>query len=343
MALDITKGGFTTLADFAAANNTEKKYRVLCDTIRDYSAFFDQAVIQAGNDGTGDRGQVITSYPEGEAVAYNEGWDAEKSAGVRVRYDSARIASRSTVDKALYDSRDPRERDAWRLQQDLAFSRGLTRGVLRRVLYGNRAQDPRDINGLLNIVTPTNDAFKYRLIDAKGTSDGKLTDILLVNWDAKDCFLFYPQFGANLGLKVEDTGEHYETGTNGKKMRALFTEFEWQLGIAVYNPERVVRIANVDVSKLTKKNTQGPDLLDLMIQALERLPDEQEGRVSFYMNDNTRSFLARQILNKDNVLLSLDEVAGRKVLSFRGVPIQRLGTDVMPNNGKIITGIPSEI
>ena len=54
------------------------------------------------------------------------------------------------------------------------------------------------------------------------------------------------------------------------------------------------------------------------------------------MNDNTRSFLARQILNKDNVLLSQDEVAGRKCMTFRGVPIHRLGTDIMPNTGKIL-------
>ena len=62
----------------------------------------------------------------------------------------------------------------------------------------------------------------------------------------------------------------------------------------------------------------------------------RSGRVAFYMNDNTRSFLARQILNKDNVLLSQDEVAGRKCMTFRGVPIHRLGTDIMPNTGKIL-------
>ena len=55
------------------------------------------------------------------------------------------------------------------------------------------------------------------------------------------------------------------------------------------------------------------------------------------MNDNTRSFLARQILNKDNVLLSQDEVAGRKCMTFRGVPIHRLGTDILSNKGAVLT------
>lgn len=134
-------------------------------------------------------------------------------------------------------------------------------------------------------------------------------------------------------------GEQYAFDKNGKRFRAMITEFGWDVGVALYDPQRVVRIANIDSMKLSKKNTTGPDLIDLMIQALERLPDEQQGRVAFYMNDNVRSFLARQIVNKDNVMLSMDEVAGRKCMTFRGVPIHRLGTDIMTNTGAVVQGI----
>ena len=66
------------------------------------------------------------------------------------------------------------------------------------------------------------------------------------------------------------------------------------------------------------------------------LPDDQTGRVAFYMNDAARSVLRRQIVNKDNVLLNMDEVAGRKVLTFAGVPVHKVGTDIIPNNMNVL-------
>ena len=305
----VTDSNPITLADFEGLTS-DKPVRQLIHTIRDYSGFFDQAVIQRGNDGFGDRGKVVTSYPEGQVRAFNEGWDAERVTGADVRYAAAMVRSRSEVDKSLLD--------------------------LKKVLYGDSNLESRDPNGILNIVTLQNEAFADRIIDAKGTTENKQTDILLINWDPASTYLFYPENGSNAGLSVENMGEQYAFDANGKRFRAEITEFAWDIGVAMYDPQRVVRIANIDSTKLTKKNTTGPDLLDLMIDALERLPDEQQGRVAFYMNDNTRSFLARQILNKDNVLLSQDEVAGRKCMTFRGVPIHRLGTDIMPNTGKIL-------
>lgn len=332
----VTDSNPITLADFEGLTS-DKPVRQLIHTIRDYNGFFDQAVIQRGNDGFGDRGKVVTSYPEGQVRAFNEGWDAERVTGADVRYAAAMVRSRSEVDKSLLDTRKANERAAFRLRTDEGFMRGLSRSVLKKVLYGDSNLETRDPNGIFNIVSPTNKAFADRIIDAKGTTANAQTDILLINWDPASTYLFYPENGSNAGLSVENMGEQYAFDAKGKRFRAEITEFAWDIGVAMYDPQRVVRIANIDSTKLTKKNTTGPDLLDLMIDALERLPDEQQGRVAFYMNDNTRSFLARQILNKDNVLLSQDEVAGRKCMTFRGVPIHRLGTDILSNKGAVLT------
>lgn len=331
----VTDSNPITLADFEGLTS-DKPVRQLIHTIRDYNGFFDQAVIQRGNDGFGDRGKVVTSYPEGQVRAFNEGWDAERVTGADVRYAAAMVRSRSEVDKSLLDTRKANERAAFRLRTDEGFMRGLSRSVLKKVLYGDSNLETRDPNGIFNIVSPTNEAFADRIIDAKGTTANAQTDILLINWDPASTYLFYPENGSSAGLSVENMGEQYAFDANGKRFRAEITEFAWDVGVAMYDPQRVVRIANIDSTKLTKKNTTGPDLLDLVIDALERLPDEQQGRVAFYMNDNTRSFLARQILNKDNVLLSQEEVAGRKCMTFRGVPIHRLGTDIMSNKGAVL-------
>lgn len=331
----ITDSNPINLADFEGLTSS-KPVRALIHTIRDYMPLFDQAVIQRGNDGMGDRGKIVTAYPEGQLRSFNEGWDAEKVLGADVRYKACMVRSRSEVDRDLYNTRPAAERDAWRLRQDEGYMRGLSRTMVRKMFYGDPAANSRDMLGLANVVTPGNDAFKGRIISAGGTTANKQASIWLVNWDPSDFYLFYPENGSDVGLSVENKGEQYAFDSDGKRFLALITEFGWNLGLAAYNPERVVRISNIDTTKLTSKGTSGANLIDLMTQALEMLPDEQSGRVAFYMNDGVRSVLRRQIVNKDNVLISQDEVAGRKVLTFGGHPVHKVGVDVLTNTEAVL-------
>lgn len=86
----------------------------------------------------------------------------------------------------------------------------------------------------------------------------------------------------------------------------------------------VVRIANIDVTALKKDASSGADLVDLMVRALETLPNESTGMLRFYVPRVIRSYLRRQITNKANVWLSMGEVAGKKVLQFDDVPVRRM-------------------
>lgn len=340
MAGLIADGQALTLADYESmVTDKDVARKVLINTIRDYMPFFDQGVILPANCGDTDKGQIITKYPEGQLRAYNEGWEAEEALGAATRYTASMVRTRSVVDVSLYNTRKPGEREAWRLRKDQAFMRGLARQAVRRVFYGDPKTDARDCLGLANIVVPTSEAFGGRCIDAGGTTAGKLTDIWLTCWKPEGMYMFYPQGGEGPGLSVDDMGEQYVQDKNGKAYRALVTEFGWDIGVAAYDPEAVVRICNVDTSKLSKKNTTSgaPDLIDLMTQALEMLPDDASGRIAFYMNDTIRSVLRRQMQNKDNAFLTWAEIAGRKVLSYGDTPIHKLGSDVIGNTGNALT------
>ena len=296
-----------------------------------------QAIILPGNNGDSDKGQVITSYPEGQARGYNEGWSAEEVLGSPARYEASMIRTRSVVDTSLFNTRKPGEREAWRLRKDEGFMRGLARSAVRRVFYGDTA-NPAAL-GLSQIVTPESKAFGCRCINAGGTTAGKLTDIWLTNFDPAGFYIFYPQGGLGPGLSVRDMGEQYVSDANGKDYLALVTEFGWDLGVSLYDPEKIVRICNVDVSKLSSKNTTSTsaNLIDLMTQALEMLPDDNSGRCAFYMNDTVRSVLRRQMQNKDNAYLTMAEMAGRRVLAFGDVPVHKLGSDVIANDGQVVS------
>lgn len=334
--VDIT--GPTNLADYESliTDKDESGRKVLIHTIRDYMPFFDQGVVVAANDGTRDKGQIITGYPEGQVRGYNEGWDSAVATGKGAAYESAMIRTRSVVDIDLYKKKGDTAAE-WRLRRDQAFMRGLARQAVRKVFYGDRTADGRDVQGLSNIVVPGNEAFANRIIDAKGATVNKQTDIWLINWSPEGCYMFYPENGSQAGLQTEDMGEQYVTDKNGKRFRGLVTEFGWDLGVALYDPEKIVRITNIDTAKLSKSAASGPDLIDLMTQAAELLPDDSSGNIAFYVNDTIRSVLRRQMQNRSNNNLTWDTVAGRKVVMFGDIPIHKLGSDVIYNDRAVLS------
>ena len=336
----IADGQALTLADYESmVNDKDVSRKVLIHTVRDYSSFMDQAIILPGNNGDSDKAQIITKYPEGQKRGYNEGWQSEEVLGAEARYGSCMIRTRSVVDSSLYNTRKPGEREAWRLRKDQGYMRGLARTAVKTVFYGDRATNSRDAMGLANIVVPGSEAFGGRIINAGGTTADKQTSIWLINWRPDGMYLFFPQGGEGPGLSVRDMGERYITDKNGKDYLGMVTEFGWDIGVALYDPECVARISNIDTTKLSKKNSTATsaDLIDLMTQAVEMMPDDNSGKLAFYMNDTLRSVLRRQIANKDNVFLSIGEVAGREVIKFGDIPVHKLGSDVLLNTESVLS------
>lgn len=331
----------TSLAEYESLiGDKDVARKTFLHTIRDYMPFFDQAVIIPGNDGMGDKGQLVTSYPEGELHGYNEGWRSENVVGQNMRYTCQRRSSSSSIDKDQYDDQPEKDRASWRLRRDQAFARGFARATVRDIFYGNPATNPNSCKGLFEIVKPGDEVFGDRCIDAGGTTDGKMTDIVLVGWDPAFNYLFYPQFspnGAGFHQKIHKEPVRVSKTVDGiaRHYYALETDFRWDIGVAIYDPLTVVRICNVDTTKLSKssKTAGSPDLIDLFTQAVNMLPDQYKGRCAFYCNETITGVLRRQINNKDNMLLNIGEVAGRKVTAWDGIPIHKLGTDVIMNTG----------
>lgn len=329
-----------TLAEYhslAGDDNVVRKHYM--HTVRDYMSFFDQAPIVAANDGMGDKGQIVTTYPEGETHGYNEGWSSEVVVGNEVRYTCQRRSSSSDVDYDQYNDQSPKSQKNWRKARDEAFARGFARATVRDVLYGDGSANR--CRGICNIVTPQDPVFGSRCINAGGTTENKMTEIVLVGWDETCNYLFYPQFGENQGgFTATDEGkkEVYRTGADGKQKHhyVLRTDFRFDIGVAIYNPLTVVRICNIDTTKLSKTGKTGPDLIDLLTDAVNMLPSEFKGRCAFYCNETITGALRKQINNKENVYLTTDTIAGRKVVAWDGYPIHGLGNDVISNTQAIV-------
>jgi hypothetical protein len=158
------------------------------------------------------------------------------------------------------------------------------------------------------------------IVDGGGTGSDN-SSIYLVTWDDNICHFIFPK-GQKAGLQSNDKGHVTKEDATKGLYEIYRTHYKWDVGLCVRDWRYIVRIANVDNSALTKDASSGADLPDLMSQAIEKLHSMGRGKPVFYMNRTLRSALRRQIKNSANVNITMDEVGGKHVMSFDGIPVR---------------------
>lgn len=322
--------GIFTLADYTSLVGSQLAHPIVVDTIRNCMPLFDQATIQVANDGLNNRTDLITGYPEGQLRGFNQGVMPEKAEGKTVVDTCMLVSTYSQIDEKQLQLN--KYSATWRANKERAFMRGLAYGMAKRFFYGSMAQDPRAINGLAArywTVDEESDQIAEQVIDAGGTGATN-TSIWLVTWGPDTTYLFYPE-GAKAGLQAMDRGIESVLDAQGRRYRAAITDYDWYLGLAVSNPASVVRIANIDVTALKNDASTGANLINLMIDAKERLGDEVEGRTAFYANGEITRVLRHQIRKETSNQLTWEKVAGRKVAVFDDTPIHKMPKGVLLN------------
>jgi len=229
----------------------------------------------------------------------------------------------------------------FRLSEDAAHIEGISQEMASMLFYGDTDTDPEKILGLApRYDTPSTDEKEIgsNIIDggaAAGQTD--LTSLWLVVWGQNTVHGIYPK-GSKAGLTNKDLGEQTVSDGDGGYYQALRSHYQWKAGLCVRDWRYVVRIANLDVSALA---TAGDDqdtsanLCKKMIQAIEMVPSLGKGRAVFYSNRAVKTALRIQLMNKANVLLTMDDFTGvggitRKELAFQGIPVRRV--DKIINN-----------
>lgn len=309
-----------TLADLAKRRDTNMNIAKITEILNATNEMLEDMPWVAANDGTGHKTTIRSGLPTGTWRLLNYGVQPEKSTTVQVRDGTGMLESYSEVDKALVDMSD--DKPAFLLSEAKAFLEGMNQNMATTVIYGDSSVFPERFTGLtprFNSLTAENG---QNIIDAGGTGNNN-TSIWLICWDESTVHGIYPK-GTTGGLKQEPTKQETLFDANGGRYEGYRTHFLWYCGLTVRDWRYIVRIANIDRTLLQYNAATGANLIDLMVQAIELLPNTRMGRAVFYVNRTVRSFLRRQIVNKANVWLNMEEVSGRKVLSFDGIPVKRV-------------------
>lgn len=310
-----------TLADVAARLGPDGKIDPnIIEMLKETNEILDDMTVIEANGFTEHKTTVRSGLPSGTWRKLNYGVQPEKSRTVSVKDSMGMLETYAEIDKALADLNG--NSAAWRLSEDRAFVEGMNQTMATTLFYGDSSLDPEKFMGLTPRYNSLSAENAMNIVDAGGTGSDNAS-IWLIVWGQNTCHTIYPK-GSAAGLQSRDLGEDTLTDASGGRYQGYRTHYKWDIGATLRDWRYVVRIANIDVSDLTKNASSGADLIDLMTQALELIPNVGMGRPAFYLPRKLRSFLRRQITNKVAAsTLTMEEIAGKKVVSFDGVPCRR--------------------
>ena len=196
------------------------------------------------------------------------------------------------------------------------------------VFYGNSNTDPEQFHGLAPRFNDTT-AENGNQIVLGGGAGGDNTSIWMVVWGERTVHGIYPK-GSKAGLAREDKGKTTKEVSDGSLYDVHREKFMWDCGLSVRDWRYIVRIPNIDVSLMQAGST---DMFALLRQGYWRLKqrDISGGRAAIYCNADVLEAIDAQTTptintgattSSGNVRLSVKEVEGKEVMSYRGMPLR---------------------
>jgi hypothetical protein len=323
-----------TLLDATKRLDPNGQIDTIAELLSQSNEIMDDAVWIEGNLPTGHRSTVRTGLPTPTWRKLYGGVQPTKSSTAQVTDTCGMLEAYAEVDKALADLNG--NTAAFRLSEDRAHIEGMNQEFAQTLFYGNEGTEPEAFTGFaprFNSLSANN----AENIITGGSSDTDNNSIYLVVWGPNTVHCIYPK-GSKAGLSMTDKGQVTieNVDGNGGRMEGYRTHYRWDTGLVVRDWRYVVRIANIELSALTKNASAGADLIDLMTQAVELVPTLGLGRPAFYVSRRIRSFLRRQIMNKvAGSTLTMEDVAGKKVVAFDGIPVRRC--DALSGNEALVS------
>jgi len=311
-----------TLSDVANRLDPNGSTATIVELLNETNDILSDATFLEANDGTNNKTTVRTGLPNATWRKLYQGVQPSKSVTAQVSDSSGMLEAYAESDVDLVDKApDP---SGFRLSEERPFIEVMNQNVADTLFYGDTATNPERFTGLApRFDTLSTDKTKtgYNIISGGGSGSDN-TSIWFVTWGPNTCHMFYPK-GSKAGLMQEDLGKETTTDTNGGLYRVYRSHYKWDVGLTLRDWRSVVRIANIDMSDLTKTGSTGADLNDLLITAYHRLGKQRKmGRPAIYCTETIITYLDKQTYNKSNLHLSYKDVQGQIVMSFRGIPVR---------------------
>jgi hypothetical protein len=308
--------------DVAKRLDPDGKIDTIVEILAETNEILEDMVWQEGNLPTGHRTTIRSGLPAPTWRKLYGGVQPTKSRTVQVTDTCGMLEAYAEVDKALADLNG--NTGAFRLSEDRAHIEGMNQEFASSLFYASEATAPEEITGFAPRYNSLSAENGQNIVQNPSIEGSDNATVWLICWGENTVHGIYPK-GSMGGLQMTDKGQVTieNVDSSGGRMEAYRTHYRWDCGLSVRDWRYVVRI-QYDQEDLKGDNSSGPDLIDLMTQALDVPPSLTMGRPAFYMNRRARSFLRRQMLEKVAAsTLTMEQIGGKQVLSFAGIPVRR--------------------
>lgn len=311
-----------TMLDWSRRLDPKGKIDTVVNLLAETNQILEDMVWLEGNLPTGHQTTVTTGLPEPTWRTLYGGVQPTKGTTKQVVDTCGMLEARPQIDIDLAKLNG--NSAEWRLSEERLHIEGMNQAMAHTLFYGDTRDDPEKFMGLHPRFSDLSADNGEQIIDAGGSGSDN-TSIWLVSWGPNTVHGIFPK-GSKAGMQITDNGKQTVTDSAGGRFDVLESHYKWDCGLSVRDWRYVVRISNIDVSDLTTFNSASDasaNLIRLLIQATEMPPEVNLGRPAIYCNKKVRTWLRIMMNEKANIHLSLEEVAGKKVLAFDGIPVRR--------------------
>ena len=331
-----------TLVDWAKRQDPDGNIPIIAELLSTTNEILTDAVFKEGNLPTGERVVIRTGLPAVYWRALNQGIPSSKSTTAQVDEACGMLEARSEVDKDLIELNG--NAAAFRLSEDSAFLEAMNQEQASKLFYGNPATDPKQFLGLAPRYSSTTAGNGTNVLSAGGANATSNTSIYLVVWGDQTVYCPFPK-GSKAGLIHSDLGQQTVYNSDGTRLEAMATLYQWKNGLVVKDWRYVVRICNIDTNALaalsgTQAITAATNIIDVMNTALDKIPNLGFGRPVFYMNRTVYGGLRRMARSMSSGVLEVEKGLTQfgtptNWMTYLGVPIRRC--DAILNTESVVS------
>lgn len=313
---------YVTLKEWADrfGANGQKPYQQIIEQQSKTNKILQVMPFHECNDGQRDRATIRAELPDVAWRMINRGTKPVKTQVKQASFTCGELEGFADIDEKLLKINN--NSNEWRLSENAGIQESMNQKMAKTFFYGDENVNPAGFTGLsAYFYSKTNqeDIYADQIIDAGGTGND-LTSLWFVGFGPLACYGIFPK-GTHAGFTYEDMGRvELRDGNNGVYY-GYRSKYNWAAGLAVRDPRFVVRVANIDVTKLTANDADA--FIENMIKGYNQIENPDAVSLSIFCNRKVQTYLDILAAKKTNVRLGIDEFAGKKITHFYGVPILR--------------------
>lgn len=330
-------GAWPNLADLTSRTTSWGKQAAIAEMMSQSISFVRDLPLKEGSEMGGHEFVFRTSIPTGSWRSYNMGVGYSKSTTGKARVGIGSLEGYSQVDRMLAE--DSGDIETFRYNEDIAFIEGMGQTMEQTAWYGNTSQTPAEFMGLSPFYNTIAGAQNgANVIDGGGTGASNAS-LWLLGMGLRTIYGVYPR-SSKAGLDQVDKGDVVPGFDSlGNRFEAFTCWFRQQLAVVPEDWRFGVRIANIDV---TTAGLAGPNALDLFLAMNNAymLPPAMDSQTSgitqtdapsdpvpstrfvWYCNRTVRFWMDAQGMRNRNVLLTINDAAGKPQDIIRGIPVR---------------------